>query len=227
MLHTHASENEAELELVKEMTGLDNVCYLEKLGLVGPDVGLAHCIHLSEAEIEILAKSKTRLLHCPSSNMKLGSGIARIPELLERGVHVSLGADGAPCNNRLDAFSEMRHAGLVQNLRAGPGQLPAASILRMATLSGAEALGLDDEVGSLEVGKRADLVLVDADAPGLLGSRDPIQQLVYAAGPEHVDSVYIDGERVVHKGQVAGWDGPAEAQRVLTAADEVAARAFA
>jgi len=227
MLHTHASENLDELDLVRQLTGKENIEYLQDVGLLGPDVGLAHCIHLSEREVSLLAETGTRVLHCPSSNMKLASGIASVPSLLEKGVHISMGADGAPCNNRLDAFSEMRHAGLLQSLKVGAGSLPAHIILRMATLSGAEALGIADQVGSLTVGKKADLVLLDADAPALLSAANPVDLVVYSAGPEHVKSVYIEGERIVHNGEVRGWDAAESAEKVREASRAVADRAFA
>ena len=136
LIHTHASENTSEIALVRELTGQENIAYFDEIGMLGPDVALAHCIHLSESEMSLLAKSGSRVLHCPSSNMKLASGIAPIPELLERGVHVSIGADGAPCNNRLDPFAEMRKAGLLQSLRLGPGHLTPATILEMMTIRG-------------------------------------------------------------------------------------------
>lgn len=208
LIHTHASENTSEIALVRELTGRENIAYFDEIGMLGPDVALAHCIHLSEGEMSLLAKSGSRVLHCPSSNMKLASGIAPIPELLERGVHVSIGADGAPCNNRLDPFAEMRKAGLLQSLRLGPGHLTPATILEMMTIRGAEALGIADEVGSLEAGKSADFVAINADHPTLMGDPDPVHQVVYAAGPEHVEAVYIAGERRVHRGRLENW-GPA------------------
>ncbi|MEC7240411.1 MAG: amidohydrolase family protein, partial [Myxococcota bacterium] len=133
VIHTHASENVAEIQLVRELTGKDNIVYFGQIGMLGPDVALAHCIHLSDPEMQLLAETRTRVLHCPSSNMKLASGIAPIPELLARGVHISVGADGAPCNNRLDPFSEMRKVGLLQALRLGPGHLDPSTILQMMT----------------------------------------------------------------------------------------------
>ena len=157
--------------------------------------------------------------------MKLASGIAPIPELITSGAHVSMGADGAPCNNRLDAFSEMRKAGLLQSLRLGPGHLSAATILEMMTIRGAEALGIADEVGSLEVGKAADFVVVDANHPSLVGTTDPVQQLVYAAGPEHVESVYIAGQRKVYKGILENWGPPLDYERLRSAAKSVQERA--
>lgn len=207
LIHTHASENPSEVALVRELTGDENIAYFSRIGMLGPDVALAHCIHLSDLEIDLLAESGSRVLHCPSSNMKLASGIAPVPELIARGVHVSMGADGAPCNNRMDPFAEMRKAGLLQSLRLGPGHLSPSAILTMMTLRGAEALGIDSDVGSLEAGKYADFVVIDPDHPALIGDTDPVHQIVYAAGPEHVESVYIAGERKVHRGVLENW-GP-------------------
>src|SRR4029078_12284470 len=137
---------------------------------------LAHCVHLSDEEIEILRTTHTNVVHCPSSNLKLGSGIAPVVKLLEEGISVSLGADGAACNNRLDMFTEMRTAALLQKALHGPEVLPAQRALQMATIDGAKALGLDSEVGSLEVGKRADLAIVRLD--GLHST--PVEDVVSA-----------------------------------------------
>src|SRR3989440_8778611 len=156
MVHTHASENRSECELVMRETGLRNIEYLDSVGLSGPHVLLAHCVHVSEGEMNLLARTGTHVAHCPSSNMKLGSGVAPVSEMLERGVSVSLGADGAPCNNRLDMFTEMRTAALLQKARRGAEALPARRALRLATLDGARALGLASETGSVEAGKAAD-----------------------------------------------------------------------
>src|SRR5438105_4221323 len=161
MIHTHASENKGECEIVERESGLRNVAYLDSLGISGAHVLLAHCIHLDDEEMETLARTKTNVAHCPSSNLKLGSGIARVSEMLARGISVSLGADGAACNNRLDMFTEMRTAALLQKALHGPEVLPAARALRMATIDGARAMGLEEEIGSLEIGKRADVIVVD------------------------------------------------------------------
>src|ERR671933_1500413 len=138
--------------MVERETGLKNVEYLDSLGVSGPHVLLAHCVHVGEGEIGLLASRGTHVSHCPSSNMKLGSGVAPVSEMLGRGVSDSLGADGAPCNNRLDMFTEMRSAALLQKVSRGADALPAARVLRMATLDGARALGLGAEVGSIEAG---------------------------------------------------------------------------
>src|SRR5499427_8603023 len=136
---------------------------MRDVGLTAPHVVLAHCVHLDDGEMEILRSTGAHVAHCPSSNLKLASGVARIAEMLDRGVSVSLGADGAPCNNRLDMFTEMRTASLLQKVLRGSRALPALTALRMATTGGARALGLANQIGSLEVGKRADLQLVKLD----------------------------------------------------------------
>ena len=197
MVHTHASENKTECELVQEESGLRNIAYLDHVGLTGKHVALAHCVHLSVDEIEILKTTATNVVHCPSSNLKLGSGIAAIAKLLEEGISVSLGADGAACNNRLDMFTEMRTAALLQKVLHGPEVLPANRMLRMATMDGARALGLDAEIGSLEVGKRADLSVVRLDRLHATPVRDVVSALVYSAEAEDVDTVVIDGEIVM------------------------------
>src|SRR5690606_9241439 len=160
-IHTHASENPTECDVVRQKTGRDNVAYFHDLGMTGPHCTFAHCVWLTAEEQRILRETGTVVCHCPGSNLKLASGIARIPELLEAGVHLCLGADGAPCNNNLDMFTEMRLAALIHKPRSGPLAMPAEKVLEMATLGGARALGLQDEIGSLEVGKRADIAVVD------------------------------------------------------------------
>ncbi len=194
MVHTHASENRTECEMVQQESGLRNVAYLDSLGLTGRHVALAHCVHLSSAEIEILRASGTNVVHCPSSNLKLGSGIAPVAKLLELGISVSLGADGAACNNRLDMFTEMRTAALLQKALHGPEVLPANRVLRLATIDGARAMSLDAEVGSLEIGKRADLSVVRLDRLHATPVKDVVSALVYSAETEDVDTVLIDGE---------------------------------
>ncbi|HEY2745437.1 MAG TPA: amidohydrolase family protein, partial [Polyangia bacterium] len=148
-LHTHASEQEAEIALVRRERGADNIVYLESLGLGGPRATLAHCVHATDDERRRLAAAGTHVAHCPSSNLKLGSGFAPIPEMLAQGISVALGADGAPCNNNLDPFVELRLAALIHKPRAGTTAMPAATVLELATRGGAAALGLADQIGSL------------------------------------------------------------------------------
>ena len=203
MIHTHSSENKNECEIVEAETGRRNVAYLDSLGISGAHVLLAHCIHLDTEEMETLSRTKTNVAHCPSSNLKLGSGLARVAEMLARKIPVSLGADGAACNNRLDMFTEMRTAALLQKLAHGPEVLSAAQVLRMATIDGARALGLENEIGSLEVGKRADVIVVDLNQLHSSPKPDVISSLVYSAQPADVRATIIDGRVVMRDGKLS------------------------
>ena len=200
MVHTHASENRNECELVERDSGLRNVAYLDSLGLTGSHVMLAHCVHLDEHELDTLATTQTNVAHCPSSNLKLGSGIAPIASMLDRQVSVSLGADGAACNNRLDMFTEMRTMALLQKALHGPEVIPAARALRIATIDGARALGLESEIGSLEIGKRADVIVVALNkAHSIPRSHQLASTLVYSAQAHDVRDVVIDGSVVMRE----------------------------
>jgi 5-methylthioadenosine/S-adenosylhomocysteine deaminase len=202
MIHTHASENKSECEIVERETGKRNVAYLDSLGISGAHVVLAHCVHLATDEMETLARTQTNVAHCPSSNLKLGSGLARVAEMLARKIPVSLAADGAACNNRLDMFTEMRTAALLQKLAHGPEVLPAARVLRMATIDGARALGLGQEIGSIETGKRADVIVVGLDRIHSSPARDVISTLVYSAQPTDVQTAIINGRMVMRAGEL-------------------------
>ena len=206
LVHTHASENRDEIAIVEQATGKRNIAYLRDTGLAAPHVVLAHCIHLNEEELEILSTSGTHVSHCPSSNLKLASGIAPVKEMLARGISVSLGADGAPCNNRLDMFTEMRTAALLQKVLHGPETLPALTALRMATIDGARALGLEPEIGSVEVGKRADLILLNLDHLHTTPQPDLIGTIVYAAETSNVETVLIDGQILLREGSLLTLD---------------------
>ncbi|HYX41107.1 MAG TPA: amidohydrolase family protein, partial [Pyrinomonadaceae bacterium] len=202
LVHTHASENRTEVELVERATGQRNISYLNTVGLAAPHVALAHCVHVNDEELTILARTGTHVLHCPSSNLKLGSGIAPIAEMLERGISVSLGADGAPCTNRLDMFTEVRTAALLQKVQSGADALPARRVLRLATVAGARALGLQAEIGSLEVGKRADITILNLERLHLMPRPDIISSIVYAAEASDVRDVLIDGRIVLRAGEL-------------------------
>lgn len=200
MVHTHASENRDECQLVERDSGLRNIAYLDSLGLTGRHVMLAHCVHLDEQELEILSKTQTNVAHCPSSNLKLGSGIAPVATMLGRGISVSLGADGAACNNRLDMFTEMRTMALLQKALYGPEAIPAARALRIATIDGAKAVGLEKEIGSLEIGKRADVIVVALNRAHLIPrARQLASMLVYSAEANDVRDVVIDGSVVMRE----------------------------
>jgi 5-methylthioadenosine/S-adenosylhomocysteine deaminase len=199
IVHSHASENRNECALVESETGLRNVAYLDAIGLSGGHVVLAHCVHLDAAEFETLAKTRTNVAHCPSSNLKLGSGIAEISRMLDEGISVSLGADGAACNNRLDMFTEMRTMALLQKAMHGPEVVPAKQALRIATIGGAQALGLENEIGTLKAGKQADVIVVDFDAlHSTPSSGDLASALVYSTETSDVRTVVIAG-RVIMK----------------------------
>jgi 5-methylthioadenosine/S-adenosylhomocysteine deaminase len=219
-LHTHAAEQEAEIALVRQERGADNIVYLESLGLGGPNAALAHCVHATADEQRRLAASGTHVVHCPSSNLKLGSGIAPIPEMLAQGIHVALGADGAPCNNNLDGFVELRLAALLHKPRAGTTAMPAATVLELATRGGAAAVGLDDELGSLEAGKRADLIVVEPRTPHATPSFDPVSTLVYATQSRDVRDVIVDGRVLVRAGALTEATGLDRAEVIATAQSE-------
>lgn len=205
-LHTHASEQIPEVELVRERTGKDNIAYLHEVGLTGPDVGLAHCVHTTEAERALLRETGTHVLHCPSANFKLASGIAPISEYRAMGINVAIGADGAPCNNRMDQFMEMREAGLMQKIRLGAEALPAAEVVRMATEGGAAALGWQDEVGTLDPGKRANIILVDQSSVHALPCTDPATNLVYSNTAGDVQMTIVDGQILYENGALTTID---------------------
>ncbi|MBP3950357.1 5'-deoxyadenosine deaminase [Bacillus suaedae] len=198
-VHTHASENLGEIEIVEQDTGMRNIVYLDHLGLANDRLILAHCIWLNDEEKRIIKQKGIHVSHCPGSNLKLASGIAEIPSLLEQDISVSLGADGAPCNNNLDMFNEMRLAALIQKPEHGPTAMNARTVFRMATIGGAKAIGLSEEIGSLEVGKKADLAILDLNDFHMYPSAgvDPISRIVYSATRADVVSTMVNGKFVM------------------------------
>jgi 5-methylthioadenosine/S-adenosylhomocysteine deaminase len=206
LVHTHASEQRDEVDLVRARTGLDNVEYLARLGLATPRLCLAHCVWVDDGQIDVLAGHDVKVLHCPGSNLKLGSGLAPVVEMRRAGLSVSLGADGAACNNRLDMFAEMRLAALVQAVRGGPGALSARDSLWMATREGARALGRAGELGQLAPGFLADLIVVRRDRPHLAPPADPYSALVYAASPDDVAVTVVDGDVLAQGGALSRFD---------------------
>jgi 5-methylthioadenosine/S-adenosylhomocysteine deaminase len=223
IVHTHASEQRDEVEIVRQQTGLDNIAYLAAVGLASDRLCAAHCVWATEAEQAMMAERRVKVLHCPGSNLKLGSGIAPVVEMRARGISVSLGADGAACNNALDMFHEMRLAATLQASRLGPGALTARDAVWMATREGARALGLDAEIGSIEAGKKADVIVVNTNGVHQAPGGDPYATLVYASRPSDVRATVIDGVIVARDGRVL-WEDTAriqaeavEAQRSLLA----------
>jgi cytosine/adenosine deaminase-related metal-dependent hydrolase len=204
-LQTHSSENKGEVELVEKLTGRRNISYLNDLEFSGDDTILAHCVHVSENEMGILEKTKTRVCHCPGSNLKLASGVADIPEMLKRKIPVLLGSDGAPCNNRLSIFNEMSLAATLHKIKYGPRSMPAWQVLRMATVDAARALRLDKEIGTLEVGKKADVVILSRKSLSMNPAGDPASQIVYGAHPDDVEYVWVDGKMLVNNKQLISF----------------------
>jgi len=226
LVHTHASENRDEVEVVRRLSGgFSNLEYLADTGLATDRLCAAHCVWVTDSEQMLLAERQVKVMHCPGSNLKLGSGIAPVAEMRARGISVSLGADGAACNNRLDIFDEMRLAATLQAVRKAPGALPARDVVWMATREGARALGLDGEIGSIETGKKADLVLLDRDRPHLCPSADPWSAIVYSARGTDVRTVLVDGEVLVHDFALTRQDAGAVTASARSAADELARRA--
>lgn len=205
--HTHSSENKSEIEAVRKMHSMENIEYFDSIDILSDHTVLAHGIHVNEKEIELLKKSGTRISHCPSSNLKLGSGIADIPAYFKENISVSLGADGAPCNNSLSQFIEMRLASLIQKPIYGPKSMDAEEVFRLATIEGAKALHLDHEIGSIEVGKKADLVLLDLEKPNQnLIDENIYSSIIYSSNIENVKEVMIEGDFVVRNGESLNYD---------------------
>jgi 5-methylthioadenosine/S-adenosylhomocysteine deaminase len=208
-LHTHLSESLAEVQQIRERTGLTPAAWLDRLIGDVPRVVLAHCVHVTEADIELIAERGWAVAHCPTSNMKLANGAAPVGALLAAGVTVGLGSDSMMTNNNLDLFEEMRQAALVQKLVQGDATvMPCQSVLAMATMGSARALGLGDEIGSLEIGKRADLIVVGLDQAHLwpLVGNNLVAQLVYSASGSDVRTTIVGGEVLMEEGVVATID---------------------
>ncbi len=226
LVHTHASENQEELAIVRAISGgRNNVDYLAHLGLASPHLCVAHCVWVDDAEQQLLARHDVKVMHCPGSNLKLGSGIAPVVDMRAKGITVSLGADGAACNNRLDMFEEMRLAAVLQAVAARPGALTARDALWMATRSGARTLGLDDDIGSIEVGKRADIIVVNRHEVHQAPGPDPYSTLVYATRGTDVWTTIVDGRVLVDAGTSTVVDPREVAAEAVTAARELASRA--
>jgi len=206
-LHIHLHETRDEVEQSLARHGARPLARLQKFGLVDANLIAVHAVHLNDLEIGLLASAGCHVAHCPSSNLKLASGIAAPARLLQAGVNVGLGTDGAASNNRLDVFTEMRLAALLAKGSSGdPTALPAHTALEMATVRAARALGIDDRVGTLAPGKCADMTAVNLSAPELLPCYDPLSHLVYAAGREHVSHVWVNGELLVEDRRLTRLD---------------------
>jgi len=198
-LEIHLSETKEEPPEIKGRTGLRPVFYLDDLGLLNSNLIAAHAIHLDEEEIDLLAKRGVKIAHCPESNMKLGSGIAAAAKMLKKGVTVGLGTDGCASNNDLDLFGEMDTAAKLAKVAAlDPTILDARTVLKMATIEGARVIGLGDSIGTIETGKKADIIIVDTHTPHMTPMYNPYSQLVYSATGGDVRDVIING-RIVYR----------------------------
>ncbi len=202
-IHTHIHETADEITHSLKQYGVRPLERLAQLGLLGPNFIGVHAVHLNDAEIRLLAQHGCHVAHCPGSNLKLASGIAPVARLVDAGVNLGLGTDGAASNNRLDLFAEMRLAALLAKGASGnAAALPAPTALKMATLDAARALNLDDRIGSISIGKRADLVAIDLSGPECQPVFDPVSHLVYVAGREHVTHVWVDGTLKLDHGRL-------------------------
>ena len=207
--HTHSSENKNEIEEVKKKYKKENIDYLKSINVLDDHTVLAHCIHVNEDEKQILKENNVRVAHCPSANLKLGSGIANIPDFIKRGISVSIGADGPPCNNNLSIFTEMRLAALIQKPLHGADSMDAKTVFNIATIEGAKALYLEDEIGSIEIGKKADLLLIDLNSHlNSVSDNDNhiYSDIVYSSGAQNVNSVMINGKWIVKDGESLVYD---------------------
>ncbi len=213
-IHTHIAETRTEVDDARAASGESPVLRLDRLGATGPSFIGVHAVHLQPPDIETLATQQCNIVHCPVSNMKLASGIAPVTALAARGINVALGTDGAASNNRLDLLSEMRIASLLAKVATGDAAaLAATAVLRMATLGGAIALGLDGEIGSLSLGKQADVVAIDLSSLDVLPMYDAISHLLNVVGREQVTDVWIGGEHIVDGRRLTTIDEPAVAAR--------------
>lgn len=206
-IHTHLHETLDEVAQSEAQYGVRPLQRMSALGLLSPGLIAAHGVHLTDSEIELLAERGCHIAHCPTSNLKLASGIAPVAVLLGKGINVGLGTDGAASNNRLDLFGEMRLAALLAKCSGGDAEaLPAWQALEMATINGARALGMDTEIGSIETGKFADMVALDMTQPETQPCYDVISHLVYAAGREQVSHVWVGGEMLLESGRLVKFN---------------------
>ncbi len=198
ILHIHVAETRDEVKEIKEKTGFTPVEYLDKIGFLGKNVVAAHMVWLTDKELSIVKKRGVKVSHNPISNLKLASGIARVDDMIKKGIVVSLGTDGAASNNSLDMFESMKTCAIVQKVyKNNPEALKAEKVLEMATINGARALGMEKEIGSIEIGKRADIAIIDLKHPNLIPVTNPVSHLVYTAKACNVETVIVDGKIVM------------------------------
>jgi 5-methylthioadenosine/S-adenosylhomocysteine deaminase len=224
-LHTHLSESKGEVELIRKEYGKDYVEVFNDLGVLGPKFQGAHAVWVSDKEIALLAKTNSRVIHNPTSNMYLASGTAPVPQMLKAGVTVALGTDGPCCNNNLDMIQTLKFAALIHKSNSLiPTVITANEVVRMATIEGARSFGLENEIGSLEVGKKADITIIDLWRPHILPVFDPIATLVYSANGGDVDTVIVDGKIVMEDREVKTIDEQLTLKKAKEAAEDLVQR---
>lgn len=222
-IHIHVSETQKEIEDVSAEKGLRPFEYLDKIGFLGPDVVAAHCVWLSDEEIEIIRKNGVKVSHNPCSNMKLASGISPVSKMIENDICVSIGTDGASSNNNLDLIEEMKTASLLQKVSTlDPKVLTSTEAVAMATIRGAEALGLDDEIGSIEVGKKADIILIDTNSANMVPDSSSLSSnIVYSANGSNVDTTICDGKILMENKKLTVLDEDEIYKKAREAIDEL------
>jgi 5-methylthioadenosine/S-adenosylhomocysteine deaminase len=222
-IHIHMNETQKEIKDVTEATGMRPFEYLDSLNFLGSDVLAAHCVWLSENEIQILKKNNVQVSHNPCSNMKLASGIAPISKLLNNNINVSIGTDGVASNNNLDLFEEMKVSSLLQKVHTlNPKVLPSNQVFNMATINGAKALGLNNDIGSIEVGKKADMILLDKHSVNMVPSSNlPSSNIVYSANGSDVLTTICNGQILMENRQLTCLDEEKILNLAIDAIDEM------
>jgi 5-methylthioadenosine/S-adenosylhomocysteine deaminase len=207
-IHIHVSETQKEINDSLDERGIRPFEYLEKIGFLGPDVVAAHCVWLSDEEIEIIKKHGVKVSHNPCSNMKLASGVSPVSKLIENDICVSIGTDGASSNNNLDLIEELKTASLLQKVSTlDPKVLTSDEAIEMATIKGAEALGLDDEIGSIEVGKKADIILIDTNSANMVPDSSSLSSnVIYSANGSNVDTTICNGKILMENKKLTTLD---------------------
>ena len=206
-IHIHISETVDEVELIKKRTGMTPVEYLDSINFLNEKTVAVHCVHLTDNDIDILKKRNVGIVNSPESNLKLASGIAEVPKLIEKGLTVALGTDGPASNNNLDMFEEISLTVKIHKaLNNDSTIMSAKEVLKMGTINGAKVLGIDNITGSLEVGKRADLIIIDVNKPHLTPMYNPYSHLAYSANGSDVDTVIIDGKIILRERKFLNLD---------------------
>jgi 5-methylthioadenosine/S-adenosylhomocysteine deaminase len=224
-IHTHISETQDEVKQITEKYGKRPVEHLDAIGFLGPEVLAAHCVWVTKREIKILKERGVKPVHNPISNMKTASGVAPVQEMLDAGIPVALGTDGAASNNALDMINEMKFAALLNKVhKLDPVAVPATTALEMATINGAIALGLQKKIGSLEVGKKADIIIVDFKKPHLTPLHNVVSHLVYSAVSSDVDTTIVDGKILMQGREVLALDEDKVLERAQKTSDDLLAR---